>query len=512
MAMPTNNPNEIQVVVSMVDKMSAEMTAMRQHVEKQLNATASAGKKVAQEQGIYAKKFNESMRNLATFAVSTGGIMLIGRQLAAGLKDAGLETDKVAESFKKIRANAAGPLVDDVQHLFDIIVDNTDTISMWAQKFTSSIIGGFKIASSSIMSMGASVVGIWDKKWAQQLRADAQAEFDSAILDITANVKLVTPKATPKPTSGGGGGKAGGGAAATGIASLVGGMGLEDAESQASEFYASVIASHGGYVDAWYQTIPAMESVSAWMNKATADTEQAFEASITSLNELFASGAISDQQFVELSMKLSSERIKIAQDENAQLAILRAQDAENAKKLSEMHQDYFWQTATTFGATLVNMGQAARANAEDMKALRIAAALIDGAAAIAGVWRVAMNVSTPYEAAGWAVALTALSAANTAAQVAMISSQSFAMGGNAREGWATVGEHGPEKVYFGQDARVFDANATRTMQLGNSGGTTITFNIQPGATVDNTSVQTIERLLIRADREGRLESFKARMR
>jgi hypothetical protein len=193
---------------------------------------------------------------------------------------------------------------------------------------------------------------------------------------------------------------------------------------------------------------------------------------------------------------------------NQEAAILKKKMAD-ATAYAEWQEGMFWSTAKTYGDTLVNIGEASKASAEEMKGLRITAAIIDGAAAIAASWRVAMAASTPYEAAA---ILTALNVANTAAQIATIESQSFAMGGQARPGYAMVGEHGPEMVRFGQPGYVYDANQTRTMQYGGGAGTTITFNIAQGATVDQTSVKNIERLLLQADREGRLESFKSRLR
>jgi hypothetical protein len=44
------------------------------------------------------------------------------------------------------------------------------------------------------------------------------------------------------------------------------------------------------------------------------------------------------------------------------------------------------------------------------------------------------------------------------------------------------------------------------------GRSQIVFNVAPGATVDRNSVRDIERILLQAEREGRLETVKAKLR
>ena len=63
--MAFNDPTDIQVVVRLVDKMSAEMVAMRQTVETQMKATTATAKSSFTEQGEYTQK--QSMSCISSF-------------------------------------------------------------------------------------------------------------------------------------------------------------------------------------------------------------------------------------------------------------------------------------------------------------------------------------------------------------------------------------------------------------------------------------------------------------
>jgi hypothetical protein len=272
-----------------------------------------------------------------------------------------------------------------------------------------------------------------------------------------------------------------------------------DFTAQAFENQQKLIDEQEKYWDQYYQSI--YEKSISFFESASVQTQESFEASISALNEMYASGMIADEKFTSLSMELSQRRM-----DQEELEFKNALDLTNQRM--QMSQQLANLTINTMETVL----KASGANEKKMRAIRIAGVWADfmaaSASAASTIWR---GTGSVYEK----IALTAVTAGllttQAVANTVLINKQKFATGGRAREGWARVGEHGPEDVYFGAPGYVYDANRTRAMQQEASKPTQISFHIHPNANVDAVSVRTIEQLLIDADKDGRLETFKARM-
>lgn len=156
------------------------------------------------------------------------------------------------------------------------------------------------------------------------------------------------------------------------------------------------------------------------------------------------------------------ENAKWAKDQQIAMAVIAAEEEARQRSLMlDTMQNYMQQ----FGTMLMLVGEASRANAEQMKKIRIASILMDGASASMGNWRAAMQLSYPANIIA-GVAGEALITGITAAQVAIASRQQFAMGTpSAPGGYAMVGEEGPEMMYVPAGARVKTARETARMNF-----------------------------------------------
>lgn len=129
-----------------------------------------------------------------------------------------------------------------------------------------------------------------------------------------------------------------------------------------------------------------------------------------------------------------------------------------------------------------DVAQAAGANAEVMKGIRIGEAVIDGAAAIVSATRTAFTSSGSWqEALAASIVMDALIAAETAAQIATISGQQFATGGIVG-GTSYTGDRVPVRVNSGE--MVLNGTQQKNLfdMVSGGGGGTITVNISaPGA-------------------------------
>ena len=190
------------------------------------------------------------------------------------------------------------------------------------------------------------------------------------------------------------------------------------------------------------------------------------------------------------------------------------------QKMFEARVDMYFNLTSNMIKTMELFAKASKANARELKALRIAGAVMDGAAAAISAVRVVWSsAKNPYEGAAWTVATVAMIAAQTIAQVAIISQQNFArggiVGGNSFSGdKITAGLNSGEMVLNReQQAQLFGvANGRVTNNTTSNRNINLYINgkqSMSGRDVDE-MINQIGDVLIEADRRGRLDNWKAK--
>ena len=173
---------------------------------------------------------------------------------------------------------------------------------------------------------------------------------------------------------------------------------------------------------------------------------------------------------------------------------------EDAKKEKLSEQNMAVNLAQQSTQTMETVAQASKANAQVQKRIRESGALIDGGAAVMGAWRSAMELGYPANIIA-GVAMSALLTAETAAQVALIEQQQFAVGTPyAPGGPAIINERGGETAVLPRGTQVLTAGQTKAMGGGAGGEVHIHIhdangNVLEAATQQLRSRQTADRFV-----------------
>ena len=507
---------EIRATALLDDGITPAVRRMTGNVNSELTRSTAVVRRNMSAQEQYLNKVSSKFAKFGMGLIGFGVILKSFSELKKGLVDIGVETEGINDSFSSIRNTVANQLRKEVEGLFQLIESNTEVIARNLAMTLNVIMVQIRIAVGSLQTLYSKylllksafqLAGSDQWKATLELAKQNEKESDKSFDEILASLKfenIVVLPPTKKPTEE---------TKKSGAAGKV----KDDSAELVAAAKAADDAIEGYNKKINDETKRAVEVnaqlyLNEWEQKKTAIYLQ-FDEEINAIKG-------NDQLKIDLA-KLRDKQLAEIDEERT-----RKDKEESNKRIQQekietrQRQDIAVNIGELLMRTMETVGEASRANANEMKRIRIAGVWMDAAAAeiaaMRSVWD--QKGSNYYIQIAESIATSALITAQAVAASTLISRQQFASGGYARAGMALVGEHGPEYVAMRGGERVYNSQRSRAME-GSGSGMVVNLTLPNNQPVDLAAADRIEQsareigsVLLRADYLGLLRPAKSALR
>lgn len=507
---------EIRATALLDDGITPAVRRMTGNVNSELTRSTAVVRRNMSAQEQYLNKVSSKFAKFGMGLIGFGVILKSFSELKKGLVDIGVETEGINDSLSSIRNTVANQLRKEVEGLFQLIESNTEVIARNLAMTLNLIMAPFRIAAGSlqdlyskylILKSAFQLAGSDQWKATLELAKQNQKESDKSFDEILASLKFEnivvlppTKKPTEKTNKSGAAGKVKDDSAELVAAAKAADDAIEGYNKKINDETKRAVE------------VNAQLYLNEWEQKKTAIYLQ-FDEEINAIKG-------NDQLKIDLA-KLRDKQLAEIDEERT-----RKDKEESDKRIQQekiearQRKDIAVNMGGLLVRTMETVGEASRANANEMKRIRIAGVWMDAAAAeiaaMRSVWD--QKGSNYYIQIAESIATSALITAQAVAASTLISRQQFASGGYARAGMALVGEHGPEYVAMRGGERVYNSQRSRAME-GSGSGMVVNLTLPNNQPVDLAAADRIEQsareigsVLLRADYLGLLRPAKSALR